>query len=75
MICRAQEECARDAVVGIVSEFEFASGEVEVSMLMMTPACEVHAGEEVHEARASMSPDEFTVLNILHAAGDPGRLT
>lgn len=77
MICRHEDDveaCTRDAVIAVVTELEFTSGEVEVSVLTMLPACEIHSPETVHEARGSMAPDEFTVLSILEAAGDPGRL-
>jgi hypothetical protein len=75
MMCRVEADCTRDAVIGVVSELEFASGEIETSVLVMVPACEIHSTDAVHDTRASMPPEEFTVLSILEAAGDPGRLS
>jgi hypothetical protein len=75
MRCRAIEDCAEDAVFGVVSEEEYADGDTVVSVLSLQPMCAMHTSEAVHEARSSMSPDEFTVVHIMHAAGDPGRLS
>lgn len=75
MKCRVAEACTNDAAFGIVIEEEYTDGATVVSVLSLTPACLTHATEYVHEVRQSTTPDGFTVLHVMHAAGDPGRLS
>lgn len=75
MNCRAAEDCTAEAIFGIVIEEQHNHGDVVVSVLAMIPVCAQHVSEHVTEVRASATPDDFTVVNIMHAAGDPGRLS
>lgn len=80
MICRVERDCVAEAVYGVVDEVDTIDEgpdgtHVHVSMLRMTPACAMHVSAHAAEVRASATPDDFTVVHIMHAAGDPGRLS
>jgi len=59
-------ECGQPAAILIVTQEEFwDDGRDEwTSRLVAFPVCADHAAEEAHEAHASMSGDEFTIVNL-----------
>lgn len=75
MRCRATVDCTAEALYGVVESVEFTSAEVVTSMLVLVPTCPAHTADTVGATRASVGPDEFTVVHLMHAAGDPGRLS